>query len=75
VKTTAGSRALPASITVDHGPEYEGQVLDAWTYARGVRLSFIRPGKPVESTYGASAQSLGDRTRTEFAALATEAYC
>lgn len=42
-------RGLPLSITVDHGPEFEGQVLDAWAYARGVRLAFIRPGKPVES--------------------------
>jgi putative transposase len=44
-------RGLPASITVDHGPEFEGQVLDAWAYARGVRLLFIRPGKPVENAY------------------------
>jgi putative transposase len=47
----ADERGLPASITVDHGPEFEGQVLDAWAYARGVRLSFIRPGKPVENAY------------------------
>jgi len=47
----ADSRGLPASITVDHGPEFEGQVLDAWAYVRGVRLSFIRPGKPVENAY------------------------
>jgi putative transposase len=47
----ADERGLPASITVDHGPEFEGQVVDAWAYARGVRLSFIRPGKPVENAY------------------------
>ena len=47
----ADLRGLPASITVDHGPEFEGQVLDAWAYQRGVRLSFIRPGKPVENAY------------------------
>jgi len=47
----AEERGLPASITVDHGPEFEGQVLDAWAYAQGVRLSFIRPGKPVENAY------------------------
>ena len=47
----ADQRGLPASITVDHGPEFEGQVLDAWAYAHGVRLSFIRPGKPVENAY------------------------
>ena len=43
--------ACRRSITVDHGPEFEGQVLDAWAYQRGVRLSFIRPGKPVENAY------------------------
>lgn len=47
----ADTRGLPQSITVDHGPEFEGKVLDAWTYAKGVRLSFIRPGKPVENAY------------------------
>jgi len=48
----ADLRGLPLSITVDHGPEFEGQVLDAWAYEHGVRLNFIRPGKPVE--YGSS---------------------
>ena len=47
----ADLRGLPLSITVDHGPEFEGQVLDAWAYEHGVLLNFIRPGKPVE--YGA----------------------
>lgn len=47
----AETRGLPKSITVDHGPEFEGQVLDAWAYARGVQLSFIRPGKPNENAY------------------------
>jgi putative transposase len=36
---------------VDHGPEFEGQVLDAWAYERAVHLSFIRPGKPNENAY------------------------
>jgi putative transposase len=44
-------RGLPRSITVDHGPEFEGQVLDAWAYERGVQLAFIRPGKPNENAY------------------------
>ena len=47
----ADYRGLPASITVDHGPEFEGKALDAWAYARGVKLSFIRPGKPIENCY------------------------
>lgn len=47
----AETRGLPNSITVDHGPEFEGQVLDAWAYHRLVQLSFIRPGKPNENAY------------------------
>ena len=47
----ADTRGLPRSITVDHGPEFEGQVLDAWAYAAGVQLAFIRPGKPNENAY------------------------
>jgi putative transposase len=58
----ADLRGLPLSITVDHGPEFEGQVLDAWAYRAGVRLSFIRPGKPVENAY---IESFNGRFRDE----------
>ena len=44
-------RGLPKSITVDNGPEFAGRALDAWAYQVGVKLSFIRPGKPVENAY------------------------
>jgi len=44
-------RSAPQSITVDHGPEFEGQTLDAWAYQHDIRLAFIRPGKPVENAY------------------------
>lgn len=37
-------------ITVDSGPEFQSQALNAWPYRRGVRLAFIRPGEPVENT-------------------------
>ena len=47
----ADLRGLPRSITVDHGPEFEGQVLDAWAYVANVQLAFIRPGKPNENAY------------------------
>jgi putative transposase len=36
---------LPQSIVLDNGPECAGRMLDAWAYARGVTLCFIRPGK------------------------------
>ena len=58
----ADLRGLPLSITVDHGPEFEGQVLDAWAYHSGVRLNFIRPGKPVENAY---IESFNGRFRDE----------
>jgi putative transposase len=47
----ADLRGLPEFITVGHGPEFEGQVLDAWAYENHVQLAFIRPGKPVENAY------------------------
>lgn len=47
----ADTRGLPRSITVDHGPEFEGQVIDTWAYQANVQLSFIRPGKPNENAY------------------------
>ena len=58
----ADIRGLPASITVDHGPEFEGRVLDAWAYKRSVRLAFIRPGKPVDNCY---IESFNGRLRDE----------
>lgn len=56
------ARGLPASITVDNGPEFAGKVLDAWAYEAGVTLSFIRPGKPVENAY---IESFNGRFRDE----------
>lgn len=58
----ADVRGLPLSITVDHGPEFEGRVLDEWAYRRGVTLNFIRPGKPVENAY---VESFNGRFRDE----------
>ncbi len=46
-----GGRTAPASISVDNGPEFAGRVLDEWAYRQGIRLRFIRPGKPVENAY------------------------
>ena len=46
--TTIG---LPHLIVLDNGPEFAGRTLDAWAFARGVTLRFIRPGKPIENAY------------------------
>jgi putative transposase len=47
----ASSVGLPQTIVVDNGPEFAGRTLDAWAYAHGVTLRFIRPGKPIENAY------------------------
>jgi len=44
-------KGLPDSIRVDNGPEFISKVLDEWAYRHGVKLDFIRPGKPVENAY------------------------
>jgi putative transposase len=53
---------LPQSIVVDNGPEFAGRTLDAWAYARGVTLRFIRPGKPIEN---ADVESFNGKFRDE----------
>ena len=47
----AAFRGLPDNIVVDNGPEFISNALDAWAYERGIKLQFIRPGKPVDNAY------------------------
>jgi putative transposase len=47
----AQERGRPAAITVDNGAEFCSRALDAWTYQHGVKLDFIRSGKPVENGF------------------------
>ena len=47
----AGTRGLPQTLVLDNGPEFHSRALDAWAFHRGVRLQFIRPGKPVENAF------------------------
>ena len=58
----ARERALPYAITVDHGTEFTSKVLDEWCYLRGVKLDFIRPGKPTENAF---IESFNGRLRDE----------
>jgi putative transposase len=58
----ADVRGLPEAITVDNGPEFAGKVLDEWAYRKGVKLNFIRPGKPIENAF---AESFNGRLRDE----------
>lgn len=52
----------PKIITVDNGSEFASKVLDAWAYEHGIKLDFIRPGKPVEN---AVIESFNGRFRDE----------
>lgn len=58
----AESRGLPDAITTDNGPEFAGRALDEWAYRRGVKLNFIRPGKPIENAF---VESFNGRFRDE----------
>lgn len=53
---------LPYAITVDHGTEFTSKALDEWCYERGVKLDFIRPGKPTENCF---IESFNGRLRDE----------
>lgn len=58
----ARERELPYAITVDHGTEFTSKALDEWCYLRGVKLDFIRPGKPTENGF---IESFNGRLRDE----------
>ncbi|MBI3291641.1 MAG: IS3 family transposase [Elusimicrobia bacterium] len=45
------TRGPVVGIRSDNGPEFAGNALDSWAYSNGVRLDFIRPGKPTENAY------------------------
>lgn len=58
----AATRRLPERIVVDNGPEFISNALDRWAYERGVKLHFIRPGKPTENAF---IESFNSRLREE----------
>jgi putative transposase len=58
----AETRGLPEVITIDNGPEFASRILDEWAYRKGVKLNFIRPGKPIENAY---IESFNGRFRDE----------
>jgi putative transposase len=60
--TMATQRGLPTSIVMDNGPEFTSKALDTWAHAAGVKLHFIRPGKPTENAY---VESFNGRFREE----------
>jgi len=56
------TRGLPSVITCDNGTEFTSKALDHWAYRHGVKLDFIRPGKPTENAH---IESFNARLRQE----------
>jgi putative transposase len=55
-------RGAPESITIDNGGEFAGRDMDTWAYENGVKLDFIRPGKPAQNGF---IESFNGRLRDE----------
>lgn len=55
-------RGLPHAIVADNGPEFAGRALDQWAHERGLKIDYIRPGKPVDNAF---VESFNGRFRDE----------
>ncbi|WP_255481715.1 IS3 family transposase [Rhodanobacter sp. ANJX3] len=56
------SRGLPQMIRSDNGKEFCSKAMVSWSYARGVKLRLIEPGKPNQNAY---IESFNGRLRDE----------
>jgi putative transposase len=55
-------RSTPSVVQVDNGSEFTSRQFDLWAWAHGVRIDFIRPGRPVENAH---IESFNGRVRDE----------
>ena len=62
MKRLSALRDKPESITTDNGSEFAGRAMETWAYESGVKLDFIRPGRPVQNGY---IESFNGRLRDE----------
>jgi putative transposase len=62
MKRLAATRGVPESITTDNGSEFAGRAMDVWAQQAGVKLDFIRPGRPTQNGY---IESFNGRLRDE----------
>ena len=69
MKRLVAEHGSPESITTDNGSEFAGQAMDVWAHEAGVKLDFIRPGRPVQNGY---IESFNGRLRDE--CLNTEVF-
>lgn len=50
-------RGLPRVLGSDNGPEFRSRHMDQWAYENGVKLHFIKPGKPTQNAWIESLNS------------------
>ena len=62
LKRLVALRGAPESITIDNGSEFASRAMEAWAYQAGVKLDFIRPGRPVQNAF---IESFNGRLRDE----------
>jgi putative transposase len=62
MKRLVSLRSVPESITTDNGSEFAGRAMEVWAHQAGVKLDFIRPGRPVQNGY---IESFNGRLRDE----------
>lgn len=55
-------RGKVAALRSDNGSEFAGNIMDEWAHERGIKLDFIRPGKPNENAF---IESFNGRLRDE----------
>jgi putative transposase len=58
----AKESGYPESISCDNGPEFCSRAFDRWAHLHGIKIHYIRPGKPVENGY---IESFNARLRDE----------
>lgn len=44
-------RGLPRAIVTDNGPQFARRALNQWAHERGLKIDYIRPGKPVDNAF------------------------
>jgi putative transposase len=63
-------RGLPETIMIDNRLEFTGKAISEWAYQSGVKLAFIRSGKPIENEHWFlsldDARDFIDKWRSEY---------
>lgn len=50
-KILSDLKRLPLTFNIDNGSEFTGRAMDTWAFEHGIKLDFIRPGKPNENAF------------------------